>query len=1067
MSKKSEIAYYKKKLLDLEIKLKIISEYTMDSGYWINPEGKLVYQSPSIEIFTGYKAEEFQNNHPQLFTSLIYKDDLELFSFNFLENEGEGSDTPKVFRIINKEGDIRWLETLSKKIFDDNGTYLGIRGNTRDITEAKNKDIKIEESEKRYRQISEVISDWAYSFIVAEDGSVKVEWVTDAYRKVTGGETSDKISMENWLNLIHPDDRIIIRHRQNRLIKDGKVSTDEYRIINKKGEVIWIKDYGYPVLDSEGNRVVRVLGAAQEITERKIAEVALQTIDEKHSALIANIGDVIGIMDIDGIIKYKSPNIEKYFGWNPEDLIGFDAFYTVHPEDIERMSKVFQKVLEKDNTLETVEFRYKCKDCSYIWISLTAVNCVVNPAINGVLLNYHDISLRKNAEAKLQETNRFLEEATIQANNANRAKSDFLAIMSHEIRTHMNGIIGMISLLLDTKLSDEQMQYARVVRSSSDSLMFLINDILDFSKIEAGKLDLETLDFNLRHTIEDSVDILVIKAREKGLKLDSFIDPELSVFLKGDPGRLRQILINLTDNAIKFTEKGSVTLHTSFESEDDSKVLIRFTIIDTGIGIPGEKQAILFSPFTQADSSTTRKYGGTGLGLAISMQLAELMGGTIGLESEPGTGSTFWFTASFEKREPGDLSASPVYANLSGLKVLVVDDNNTNRLLVTSLLSVWGCRFDEAVNGVQALSLLEKASRDSNPFDVALLDMQMPIMDGAELGLRIKESRILRNTRLIMMTSMGKRGDAARFAGIGFAGYLNKPLRQGDFHDCLALVAGRKQGERLSTTNVLVTRHRVSELRRSKFRILLAEDNSTNQLVAMKILKKLGYHVDVVTNGKEVLEAIANRDYNLVFMDCQMPEMDGFEATRKLRQKEIKGTRLPVIAMTAKALQGDREKCIEAGMDDYLSKPVEPAKIDSMLQFWLNKNLEETNEDDYAILESVDDLDVSIWDKQAFLNRTMRDTEMVEELLAIFFKDMPSQIKDLTAAVQAQDTVQASGIAHRIRGASANMSSNALTKTSDEIVVAAEDGDTEKLTRLLALLINQFAELREIMEELQ
>ncbi len=630
----------------------------------------------------------------------------------------------------------------------------------------------------------------------------------------------------------------------------------------------------------------------------------------------------IVVLDPSYRVQSVNPAFEELFLYQEDELIGKKLDNLITFDDSSAQAEEYTARVSAGEMIEGID-RRKRKDGQGIDVKILGVPIAIAGEQKGLLGIYHDVTDLLKAKKDAEE--------------ADEAKSEFLANMSHEIRTPMNGIMGMIELTLDTDLTAEQREFLTTAQSSAEALLGIINDILDYSKIEAGHLGLEEIEFDLFQTVESVAHTLALRAEEKGLEMTSYLNPDLPSRLVGDPGRLRQILVNLTGNAVKFTDQGEICIRVEPIEETDLAIKLKFIVNDTGIGVPADRQEAIFNRFQQADGSTTRQFGGTGLGLAISSQLSAMMGGEIGLESEFGKGSTFWFTAVFEKLTRGSYRSMPI--PLRGVRILGIDDNPTNRLLLEKTLTKHYARIDVIDCCKQTVSILQEAEQSGDPYRIVLLDMQMPGMDGVECLKRVKSDPVGRDLKVIILTSMGRRMDAAQLQDMGAAGYLTKPVKQRKLVDMIGAVLSQESGAEDPGEVRFFTEYTPFSNRPETSRILLAEDNLVNRKVALAMLSKFDLTVHPVENGLEVLEALGGSHFDLVLMDVQMPEMDGLKATEEIRKFDQKAINhgIPVVALTAHAMEGDRERCLEAGMNDYISKPIQPKELAKVLEKWIPK----------------------------------------------------------------------------------------------------------------------------------
>ncbi len=736
--------------------------------------------------------------------------------------------------------------------------------------------------------------------------------------------TFAETDQNQWNNIIHPEDIPSFTSAWVNCLNMGSRFEAAVRIKAKDSTYRWFLARAVPQLASDGT-VKKWFGTCTDIHDHKQAIEKAHSAEQKLTQLVASMPMILWATDKNGIVTLSEGKGLASLGLKPGETVGWDMF---NAPDVAVESVQYVKRALSGESFESI-FNFGGRVVATSYSPLFDLS----GERSGMVAISNDITEKVALEKSLSES--ILNERA--AMHIAKTKSEFLANMSHEIRTPLNGVIGMIDLLLETRLDKQQQKYARIVQDSGVGLLTVINDILDFSKIEAGRMELEIIDFDLKSVVEGQADLLAIRAKEKGLSLMTFIDPGIPAGIKGDPGRIAQVLLNLVSNAIKFTEKGSVVVRATCETDSAIRtdtVDVRFTVHDTGIGLTETEIAMVFQAFTQADSSTARKYGGTGLGLSISKQLVNLMGGDIGVDSTAGNGSTFWFTTRFLKSN----SISPVmhpelHVNLDKLKVLIVDDDPPAGEIIQTYLENWKMLPTLARSGEEALSLLKAESKKHAPFSVVIIDKRMPGLDGFALAEKIRSDLELAKSKLILVTAFNIAAQNEAAIKLGFSVCLTKPIKQSELYSSLVMAMGLSTSE-----NALAPSQnpKVTTIDRSRMRILVAEDNSVNQILILAQLNNLGFSAQAVANGKEVIAVLAEGAFDCILMDCQMPEMDGFMATRAIREIEKKsGAHIPIIALTANAMSEDKQKCLDSGMDDYISKPFKKETLICALEKWM------------------------------------------------------------------------------------------------------------------------------------
>jgi len=955
-----------------------------------------------------------------------------------------------------------YVEVVKTPLFDPIGNVVGVQCIFWDVTER----MYIEEALAYERDLLQTLMDNVPDAIYFKDLESRFTRCSQALADKFGLKSPDELIGKTDFDFFDKAHAQPAYEDEQEIIRTGvPIVGKTEREVFSDGRDSWVLSSKVPLRTKEGE-IIGTFGISKDITALVKTEQALREAEEKYRAIYENAVEGIFQTSVEGRFLSANPALARLYGYgSPERLK--DACTDIRHclyVDPQRRDE-FIRLMEAHDSVTGFESQVYRQDGSIIWISESA-RCVRDA--QGCILYYEgtveDISTRKQADAEMQKA----KDAAIEST---RLKSEFLANMSHEIRTPMNAIIGMSGLLLDTELTWEQRDFAETIRTSADALLALVNDILDFSKIEAGKLVFEQTDFDLRDAVEGAVELLAEPAHQKGLELACWLRDDVPRCLRGDPGRLRQVLTNLVGNAVKFTEHGEVLVEVSKASETDTDATLRFTVRDTGIGIPEQAAPYLFQAFRQADGSTTRRYGGTGLGLAISKQLVERMQGQIGVDSATGPGSSFWFTARLDKAASDSCAApaSPL-VDLSGFRVLIVDDSATNRQVLQYQLRGRKMFTSMVESGAAALELLRHHVVIDQPFDLGILDMQMPGMDGVTLARQIKADPALARTRLVLLTSVGHRFDNSGLRAAGVAALLVKPVRQARLFDTLATVLAEATGTNTqprpgSVPGVNATTDSPPAFR--NYRLLLAEDNPVNQKVAMKQLQRLGFTVDAVANGLEVLEAIRQVPYDIILMDCQMPDMDGYETARRIRQaeqtraNEASVSPFYIIALTADALHGDRDKCLTAGMDDYLSKPVQIEDLEAALRRATSRLQPKVVPSSGSAQAAA--LDLSVLQGLRKLRRP-GEPDPVAELIEIFYHDASERLDRMTTALQQNDSAIAALAAHGLKGSAANLGARQLSALCACLEQHAKAGRLRDASDLLSQLQDEYLRVQSALQ---
>lgn len=1145
-------------------------EDSVDVIYRMNVKtGKFEYMSPSSNEFIGITPDEMCTMSVKESTALIHPDDIPLVKESiqdFMSGEMQPNEFRKIeYRLKHRDGSYRWFCDVRKPAFDSSGRLQYIEGSGRDITDRKNLQNILEESEQKYSRVVEQSVDGIF---IIQDHCVV--FANNAMSKISGYKKEELMGLD-MIRLVPEDRRDFIRQRYEDRLSGKKIpEVYEMTLLRKDGEIVDVELSGAVINFRRG---IADLVTVRDITERKKARKALQESEEKYKTLVESFGIGIALINPKMDLFTINNQLRAWFG----DVSEFKqtlkiAGMNIFDADENSLSSLSRELLIEKNVVET-ELELPQNGNFHIFRFIATPLKDEQGQIKNIIIMIDDITDRKKTEDGLKRaydyqkqilstaataiftvdnrkritsvndefcaTTGFTREDVIgksclvleglpcmehcglfdeknegritkkqcslvskdgkrlftyknasvvkdekgnivggvesfidvtelisareEAIAADKAKSEFLANMSHEIRTPLNGIIGMTQLALEMDLTSEIREYMELSKSSADSLLSLLNDILDFSKIEAGKLDIDSISFSLRECLGTTMSSMALRAHNKGIELAYHIPTDIPDALIGDPGRLRQIVINLVGNAIKFTMRGEVLTTIIPISEDENSLTMHFMVEDTGIGIPQDMLTSIFNPFVQADGSTKRKYGGTGLGLAISARLVEMMGGQIWVESEENKGTKFHFIISFE------LQKNPVtkwnrlnLSSLADMRVLVVDDNYSNRKILFDILKGWKMRPTLTADGFEALKAIKEAKMRNESYPLILLDGQMPEMDGFQLAENIKSENNGTNPAIIMLTSAGQRGDARRCRELGISAYLMKPVKHFDLLETISETLSTR--EREEDNPELITRYTIEE-KRSKMKILLVEDNSVNRKFITSLLKKRGYIILEAFNGREAVEAFNSEELDLILMDIQMPEMDGVEATGAIRKiEEGTGSHIPIIAMTAHAMKGDRERFLQEGMDGYISKPVQ-----------VNELLNTINEIHHNLAKNISGSakeqvesspEENLIDKENLMARIDSDMELLRELTELFDEDSDRLLDKILDSIKENDLTLLERNAHTIKSSVSNFSRGAAFEEARKLEFMARDGVMENVMEVFETLKKEVQRVKVALSDL-